>query len=124
MRPQDLIGHDVFDPEGQRIGQVGTVYLDSATHEPGWVTVRTGWFGQRESFVPLTGAHPADNGIQVDVRRDLVKGAPRAEGSPLSAAAAAELYRYYGLPEAPPPIPLQRTPKPSDMPARRSPATP
>ncbi|WP_157368286.1 PRC-barrel domain-containing protein [Alloactinosynnema sp. L-07] len=125
MRPQDLIGHDVYDPDGRKIGRVGTVYLDGATREPGWVTVRTGLFGHRESFVPLAGAHPGAEGVQVEVALDVVKDAPQAEGA-LSAETATELYRYYGLPDAPPPIPLQRIPKPSDMPrkAPTSPATP
>lgn len=122
MRPQDLIGHDVYDPQGRKIGRVGTVYLDGSTHEPGWVTVKTGLFGPKESFVPLSGAHPGDQGLQVDVGLDKVKNAPQAAGT-LSPAEAMALYRYYGLPEAPPPIPVQRTPKPSDIPPRRQPAS-
>lgn len=116
MKPQDLIGHDVYDPEGQRIGRVGTVYVDRATHEPEWVTVRTGLFGHRETFVPLRGAHNEPGGLRVGVRFSVVKDAPQA---PLSADSAVELFRYYGLPDAPPPVPVQRGPKPSDMPRKR-----
>ncbi len=120
MRPQDLIGSDVFDPEGRRVGRVGAVLLDGDTREPAWVTVRTGLFGHRETYVPLAGAQVADEGIQVAVRKDVVKDAPKADG-PLTTDAGAELTRFYGLPAAAVPVRFPRAPKPSDMP-RRAPA--
>jgi sporulation protein YlmC with PRC-barrel domain len=117
MNPQDLIGHDVYDPEGQRIGQVGAVYVDGSTREPQWVTVRTGLFGGRETFVPLRGASNDHSGLRVGVPMATVKDAPQA---PLpDDAAAVELFRHYGLPDAPAPVPAQRGPKPSDMPRRK-----
>ncbi|UVS76845.1 MULTISPECIES: PRC-barrel domain-containing protein [Actinokineospora] len=114
MKPQDLIGHDVYDPEGERIGRVGTVYVDGVTREPEWVTVRTGLFGHKETFVPLRGAQNDTEGLRVGVRLSVVKDAPQA---PLSDAV--ELFRYYGFPEAPAPVPIPRGPKPSDMPRKR-----
>lgn len=116
MKPQDLIGHDVYDPEGERIGEVGTVYVGGATHEPEWVTVRTGLFGPKETFVPLRGAHAETGGLRVGVRLSMVRDAPQA---PLSDESAIELFRYYGMPDAPPPVPVQRGPKPSDMPRKK-----
>ncbi|MGW5054835.1 PRC-barrel domain-containing protein [Actinokineospora sp. NPDC004072] len=115
MKPQDLIGHDVYDPEGERIGRVGTVYVDGVTREPEWVTVRTGLHGHKETFVPLRGAQSQPDGLRVIVRLDVVKDAPQA---PLSDAV--ELFRYYGFPETDPPVPIQRGPKPSDMPRKRA----
>lgn len=118
MTPQDLIGHDVYDPEGERIGRVGAVYVDGVTRQPQWVTVRTGLFGQRESFVPLRDARREPDGLRVGVRLAMVKDAPQLDG-PLSGEAAVELFRYYGLPDAPPPV--RSGPKPSDMPRKRVP---
>ena len=44
----------VFDRDGDKIGGVGEVYLDDTTGEPAWVTVNTGLFGLKETFVPPT----------------------------------------------------------------------
>ncbi|MGA6165358.1 PRC and DUF2382 domain-containing protein [Amycolatopsis magusensis] len=99
MRPQDLIDSPVVDPAGSKIGKVGTVYLSDDTHQPEWVTVKTGLFGHRESFVPLNGADLANDGLHVQVDKDQVTDAPQidADGH-LSPEDSGELYRYYGLP--------------------------
>ncbi|OZM70625.1 hypothetical protein CFN78_24825 [Amycolatopsis antarctica] len=99
IRPQDLIDSTVMDPEGSKIGKVGTVYVDDDTHQPEWVTVKTGLFGHKESFVPLSGADVDNDGVHVKVAKDQVSDAPQfdAEGH-LSKEESAELYRYYGLP--------------------------
>ncbi|SDH82924.1 conserved domain-containing protein [Actinokineospora alba] len=99
MKPQDLIGHDVFDPEGERIGQVESVYIGEQSHEPEWVTVRTGLFGTRESFVPLSGAHEETDGLRVGVTKSLVKDAPHIDsGRTLTEQEGMDLRRHYGLP--------------------------
>src|SRR6187397_3062293 len=43
----------VVGTDGSEIGRVGQVYTDNDTGQPSWVTVKTGWFGTNESFVPL-----------------------------------------------------------------------
>ncbi|HEV7980204.1 PRC and DUF2382 domain-containing protein [Amycolatopsis sp.] len=99
MRPQDLIDSTVVDPEGSKIGKVGTVYLADDTRNPEWVTVKTGLFGHKESFVPLKGADIDDDGLHVSVAKDKVSDAPRFEtDGHLSQGDSAELYRHYGLP--------------------------
>src|SRR6478672_7510268 len=45
-----VIGHDVFDESGEKIGSASEVYLDDETGQPEWVTVKTGLFGTKESF--------------------------------------------------------------------------
>ncbi|MFF5990830.1 DUF2382 domain-containing protein [Prauserella flavalba] len=99
MRPDDLVDSTVVDQRGSKIGKVGTVYLADDTHEPEWVTVRTGMFGQKESFVPLRGASLDSDGLHVQVAKDKVSDAPRidADGH-LSQEESVELYRYYDLP--------------------------
>jgi uncharacterized protein (TIGR02271 family) len=99
MRPQDLIDSTVVDPEGSKIGKVGTVYLADDTRTPEWVTVKTGLFGHKESFVPLSGAEIGEDGLRVSVAKDQVSEAPRMEtDGHLSQDDSAELYRHYGLP--------------------------
>jgi len=93
-----LIGHPVYDAEGNKIGTAGNIYHSDATGEPEWVTVKTGMFGTKESFVPLNGAEADDKGLHVAVHKDSVKDAPRIdENGHLSEDETTELYRHYGL---------------------------
>jgi uncharacterized protein (TIGR02271 family) len=93
-----LIGHNVFDAEGNKIGTAGRIYNSDTTGQPAWVTVKTGLFGTKESFVPLNGAEADDKGLRVTVHKDTIKDAPRIDqDGRLSEADTAELYRHYGL---------------------------
>ncbi len=80
------------------IGKVGQVYTDNDTGQPSWVTVKTGWFGTNESFVPLNAATIEDGTIRVPYDKDMIKGAPNNDaGEPLSETDEQELYSYYNL---------------------------
>jgi uncharacterized protein (TIGR02271 family) len=93
-----LIGHHVYDAEGNKLGTAGSIYKSDATGTPEWVTVKTGLFGTKESFVPLNGAEADDKGLHVTVHKDSVRDAPRIdEDGHLSDAETAALYRHYGL---------------------------
>jgi uncharacterized protein (TIGR02271 family) len=92
-----VIGQDVYDEAGQKIGSASEVYLDDETGQPEWVTVRTGLFGTKESFVPIRDADLTNDGIRVPVSKDRVKDAPKIDtDGHLSPAEEEELYRYYG----------------------------
>ncbi len=94
----EIMGSTVTGSDG-KIGDVGQVFLDDQTDAPEWVTVRTGLFGTKESFVPIAEATLADGGLKVPYSKDLVKDAPRVdiEQGHLSLDEEAELYRHYGL---------------------------
>ncbi|RBY76537.1 photosystem reaction center subunit H [Blastococcus sp. TF02-09] len=93
-----VIGKDVYDEAGQKIGSAGEVYLDDETGQPEWVTVRTGLFGTKESFVPIRDADLTDDGLRVPVSKDRVKDAPKIDtDGHLSPEEEQELYRYYGM---------------------------
>jgi uncharacterized protein (TIGR02271 family) len=93
-----VIGHDVYDEAGEKIGSAAEVYLDDESGRPEWVTVRTGLFGTKESFVPLRDADLADDGIRVPVSKARVKDAPKIDtDGHLSPEEEQELYRYYGM---------------------------
>lgn len=104
---QELIGNDVYDRDGDRIGRVDGVYMDDATHQPEWVTVRTGLFGMKESFVPLAGASTHEHRINLGVSGEQVKEAPHveAEHGHLSDQEGRDLYHYYGIEQSTPPAP-------------------
>jgi sporulation protein YlmC with PRC-barrel domain len=93
-----LMGSTVRDGKGDKIGKVGQVYLDDATGQPEWVTVRTGLFGTHESFVPLAAARVEGDELVVDVPKEKVTDAPRIdEDGHLSEEQETELYSYYGV---------------------------
>lgn len=73
----------VFATDGDKIGSVGQVYLDDVTNEPTFITVKTGLFGARETFVPLQQAQITADGITVPFEKSFVKDAPNvdADGS-------------------------------------------
>jgi uncharacterized protein (TIGR02271 family) len=93
-----VIGQDVYDQSGDKIGSASEVYLDDESGQPEWVTVKTGLFGTKESFVPIRDADLTNDGVRVTVSKDKVKDAPKidADGH-LSPQEEQELYHYYGL---------------------------
>src|SRR5215204_5339257 len=93
-----VIGQDVYDESGEKIGSASEVYLDDETGQPEWVTVRTGMFGTKESFVPIRNADLTDDGVRVPVSKTQVKDAPKIDtDGHLSPEEEQELYRYYGM---------------------------
>ena len=93
-----VIGQDVYDESGEKIGSAAEVYLDDETGQPEWVTVRTGLFGTKESFVPIRNADLTDDGVRVAVSKTQVKDAPKIDtDGHLSPEEEQELYRYYGV---------------------------
>jgi uncharacterized protein (TIGR02271 family) len=95
---QQIMGSDVYGPDGDKVGSAGQVYLDNVSGEPEWVSVRTGLFGTKESFVPLHQATFTNGQLQVPFAKDQVKSAPQIDpDGDLSHAEEDELYTYYGL---------------------------
>jgi uncharacterized protein (TIGR02271 family) len=93
-----VIGKDVYDESGEKIGSASEVYLDDETGQPEWVTVRTGLFGTKESFVPIRDANLTDDGLRVPVSKNAVKDAPKIDtDGHLSPQEEQELYRYYNM---------------------------
>ncbi|MGC5223827.1 DUF2382 domain-containing protein [Micromonospora sp. DT81.3] len=92
-----LVGSTVIGSDGDKIGTVGQVYVDPDTGRPNWITVRTGLFGMRESFVPLDAAEQTGDDIRVPYSKDFVKDAPNIdhEGA-LEEDETDNLYSYYG----------------------------
>lgn len=92
----ELYRGTVYDSTGDKIGGVKQVYTDDTTGEPQFVTVNTGLFGARESFVPVRGATARGDEIHVPYTKDFVKDAPGidADGH-MEEREQDELFRYY-----------------------------
>ncbi|MDT0439138.1 MULTISPECIES: PRC and DUF2382 domain-containing protein [Streptomyces] len=98
LSTRDLRDLTVYDPDGEKVGKVSQVWLDDRSGRPEWVSISTGLFGTKESFVPLLGAHRNQEGLQVAYRKDLVKDAPRVEADGhLDQTEEQALYRHYSL---------------------------
>src|SRR3954454_17816010 len=95
-----VIGQDVYDEAGEKMGSASEVYLDDETGQPELVTVKTGLFGTKESFVPIRDADLTNDGVRVPVSKERVKDAPKIDtDGHLSPAEEEELYRYYRMGE-------------------------
>jgi sporulation protein YlmC with PRC-barrel domain len=103
-----IIDEHAYTQDGDKIGKVGTVYLDDASGEPEFVTVKTGLFGTKESFAPVRDARITDDGLVLPYDKDRVKNAPKVdEDQHLSPAEERDLYDYYGVPFAENPEPVE-----------------
>src|SRR3954451_11630137 len=94
-----LPGTTVYGSDGEKIGSAGQAYLDDQSGQPEWVTVNTGLFGTKETFVPLRDATLTDDGLSVAYPKELVKDAPNVdpENGHLDEAEEQRLFTHYGV---------------------------
>ncbi len=91
-------GQDVLDPEDRRVGRLEEIYYDRHANSPGFACVKTGLFGRRLSFVPLTGASMSRDHIRVAYPADEIKRAPNVDpDGQLTAEEEGALFAHYGL---------------------------
>lgn len=95
-----LVGGTVVDEAGEKIGTVGDLFVDPASGQPNWITVKTGFFGTSKIFVPLDGADAEGETVRVPYAKNFVKDAPRVDSDgPLGHEDERRLYDYYGSAE-------------------------
>lgn len=88
----------VHDQEGEKVGSIGQVFVDDTSQRPDWVTVPTGLFGTKETFVPLAGAQVRGLELHVPFTKDVIKDAPRVDADEhLATEQERHLYAHYGL---------------------------
>jgi uncharacterized protein (TIGR02271 family) len=91
-------GADVIDASGDKVGTVEEIYLDQETDQPEWALVKTGMFGGKSTFVPLSGANPDGDNLRVQYEKDQIKDAPKIDpDQQLSQSEERELYQHYGM---------------------------
>jgi uncharacterized protein (TIGR02271 family) len=93
----DWIGRTAVDTAGDKVGKITDVYADDTTGAPDWLTISTGLFGSKVSFVPIEGARLSGDDIVVGFDKATIKDAPNtdADGA-LSVEEEQTLYAYYG----------------------------
>jgi len=88
---------DVYGSDGERIGDVKQVYTNDQTRQPEWLTVSTGLFGTKETFIPLSDADLSGDRVTVPFSKAQVKDAPNVDADGhLSPEEEQQLYTYYG----------------------------
>jgi uncharacterized protein (TIGR02271 family) len=91
-------GRDVVDAQGDKVGSLEEVYLDTDSGRPEWATVKTGLFGMKQSFVPLRDASPEGGKVAIPYDKDQVKDAPSVDpDGELSTDEEERLYSHYGI---------------------------
>ncbi len=96
---RDWRDHDVVDADGNRIGQLEAVYVDTSTDLPAFASVKVGFIGRhRLTFVPLEGATVAPSHVRVAYLRKQVKDALKIDtDGELAAVDEPRLFEHYGL---------------------------
>ena len=105
---EQLLGSDVIDAEGNRIGSVENVWVDGATNQLEFIAVKTGTVIGRTHIVPVANAQIDERNRQIRVpyREDQVKGAPHFDhGAELSHEDEDRVYSYYGIDRSTAPSP-------------------
>jgi uncharacterized protein (TIGR02271 family) len=92
-----LRGQHLFGSDGEKLGTIEDVYLDTGSGQPEWALVTTGLFGTKQSFVPIRDLRNERDGISVPFDKATVNDAPKVDpDGQLSPSEEAELYRHYG----------------------------
>lgn len=101
---QGWVGRDLYDSNDEKIGSITDVYADNASGRPEWLAVKTGWFGNNVSFVPIAGAQVRDTtddsqDLRVNFDKAHVKEAPNVDdtGGSLTSHDEQMLYKHYGF---------------------------
>ena len=120
QQASDLIGATAYDHGGDKLGEVATVYLDQASGEPEWLTVTTGLFRSRQTFVPIARARlRGPREVEFDLGKDVITGAPAIDpDGELAEEQEAELFQHYGMTYSQwrSPAGLERTDRPAEGP--------
>ncbi|MBD2765482.1 PRC and DUF2382 domain-containing protein [Kocuria sp. cx-455] len=93
-----ILSSTAYDADGDKVGKVEQVFLDDNSGEPTFLTVNTGLFGAKESFVPAKDARQDGDRVVLPYQKDVIKDAPKVDADQhLSPAEEEELYRYYEM---------------------------
>jgi uncharacterized protein (TIGR02271 family) len=97
---QDVLsyrGQELRGSDGEKIGTIDEIYVDTETQQPEWAVVTTGLFGTKQTFVPIRDAGTSGEGVTVPFDKATVKDAPNIDpDGRLSEGEERRLYEHYG----------------------------
>jgi hypothetical protein len=96
---RDWRDHDVVDPDGNKVGQLEAIYVDTGSDAPAFASLRVGMIGRhRLTFVPLNGATVAPSHVRVAYPKKQIKDALEIDtDGELAAVDEPALFEHYGL---------------------------
>jgi hypothetical protein len=100
---RDWHGENVIDLDGNKIGELESIYVDTVNDEPAFATVRVGFIGRhRLVFVPLVGATVTPKAVRVRYDKKLATDAPGIDvNGELAATDEPAVFAHYNLPYQP-----------------------
>jgi hypothetical protein len=96
---RNIVGQQVVDPHGDRVGKVQAVYVQGDEDHVSWALLKLGVIGLHSAVIPLHDAQYDDDRLRIVYEREHVTHAPSVEpdGNRLSDDDTDLLRRHYGL---------------------------
>lgn len=96
---RSLSGRTLVGSDGEKLGKIDQLYADREDGHPTFLTVSTGLFGSRTSFVPASEASlSGDDEVRVPYTKDLIKDAPNVDpDGEITPDEEDRLYAHYSL---------------------------
>ena len=105
----DWRGKDLLDRDGEKLGKLEDVYVDTETDVPVFGAFKEGTLRKHVTFVPLFDASATPDGLKVSVSKAEAKDAPNIDtDADLDPATEVALYGHYGLEYVQPQTPSGR----------------
>ena len=97
---RDWQGQKVIDHDGDKVGELEAVYVDTSTDQPAFVTVKVGMVGRhRLVFVPVEGATVTPTTVRVRYPKKVIQDAPSIDtDGELTGADEPQVFAHYDLP--------------------------
>ncbi|MBW3614040.1 MAG: PRC-barrel domain-containing protein [Actinobacteria bacterium] len=106
----ELEAADVLASDGEKIGELEQVWVDTTNGLPEWGLVKAGKLFGGSRYVPLRAAEFGQGQLKVAYTKDEVDAAPDFDPQQASPEDERALYRHYGQPLPAPPPPQVRNP--------------
>ena len=99
-----LLDSDVYDQDGERMGTVKDLYIDTEDGDVRFLDVGTGGFlglGEKHFMIPMEAVTDTGSGVTIEQSREKVEGSPVVDTKGVSEDAYQnEVYDYYGYPHS------------------------
>jgi uncharacterized protein YrrD len=97
-------GKAMLDRDGEKVGKLQDVYVDTETDEPVFGSVKEGVLSKHLTFVPLEDASASPDGLTLAVSKKEIKTAPNIDqDGELDQPGENALYDHYGMAYVAPP---------------------
>jgi hypothetical protein len=97
---ESLVGFDVDDAGGTRVGSVQGIYVDAESAEPAWLIVALGRRGAKLIAVPSSDCAHAAGRVWIAHEREVLRSAPGVDPTrPLLREHELAICEHYGISE-------------------------